>query len=55
MSGDRFKRRKVSENTYQCGCRWERQPGYGDVLVQCPIHDAATRAETTRATPKGGS
>ena len=44
MSGDTFKRRKVSADKYQCGCRWERKPVYGDVLVQCPIHQAATDA-----------
>ena len=46
-TGDDFKR-NFTGDTAQCGCRWERQPGLGDVLVQCPIHDAATRAEIAR-------
>ena len=45
MSGDSFKRRKVSADSYQCGCRWERKPVYGDVLIQCPLHQAATEAK----------
>jgi len=41
MSGDTFKRIKTGPNTFQCGCRWERRPGFGDVLVECPIHKQA--------------
>lgn len=41
MSGDPYKRRYVSADVYQCGCRWERQANEfynGDVLLLCPIH-----------------
>lgn len=48
MSGDTFKRRRVSEDEYQCGCHWVRDPPeavalgfHGDVLVECTIHKAA--------------
>lgn len=51
MSGDLYKRRYVGPDTYQCGCRWERQSNEfynGDVLLLCPIHkqhnDAQYRA-----------
>ena len=37
-NGDTFRRRLVDKDLYQCGCRWERQPKYGDVLIECPIH-----------------
>lgn len=45
---DDYKRRKIDQNTYQCGCRWERWPRYGDVLIECPIHAAATKADVDR-------
>lgn len=32
----------------QCGCRWERREGIGDVLMECPLHAAATRASVER-------
>jgi hypothetical protein len=43
-NGDSYKRRNTSADTYQCGCRWERQAGFGDVLVQCRLHQAHTEA-----------
>lgn len=48
MSGDTYKRIKVSPNEMQCGCRWERQPGFGDVLIECPIHRQAGAANLAR-------
>lgn len=42
---DTLNRRKTGEDTYQCGCRWTRQPHIGDVLIQCPIHQQATEAK----------
>lgn len=48
MAGDDYKRREVVPGQYQCGCRWERRPGWGDVLVECPIHGQATRASVDR-------
>jgi len=42
-TGDTF-RRNFTGSTAQCGCRWERVIGLGDVLRQCPIHTAATEA-----------
>ena len=53
-NGDSFKRRAVSPDAYQCGCHWTRGDitlpsgekfGHGDILIQCPIHDAATHAK----------
>ena len=38
FGGDLFRRRMVSENAYQCGCEWKREPGYGDVLHECVFH-----------------
>jgi hypothetical protein len=26
-----------------CGCRWTREPGYGDVLHQCAAHRAGAK------------
>jgi len=46
--GDKYKRRQVGADGFQCGCRWERRSGYGDVLVECPIHSAATQASVDR-------
>jgi hypothetical protein len=43
--GDKYKRRLVAPNRYQCGCYWERrrdQWGNGDVLIECTIHRAAS-------------
>ena len=48
MSDDTFKRIKTGPDTFQCGCRWERRPGFGDVLVECPIHKAAGKALVDR-------
>jgi hypothetical protein len=51
MPGDDYKRREVSPGVYQCGCRWERMRtihASGDVLVECPIHKAATRASVEK-------
>lgn len=39
-TGDTFKRR-FTDDVAQCGCRWGRQPGWGDVLRECPIHKQA--------------
>lgn len=39
-TGDTF-RRNFTGDVAQCGCRWERRDGFGDVLVECPIHQAA--------------
>lgn len=44
MSGDRFKRR-FDGDTAQCGCWWEHRQGWGDVLVECPLHHSAHNAE----------
>lgn len=44
MSGDTFKRVLVAPDVYKCGCRWRRDPVFGDVLVECPIHKAAGKA-----------
>jgi hypothetical protein len=41
---DTFNRRKVGADGFQCGCRWTRDPAFGDVLVQCPIHRQASDA-----------
>lgn len=41
MSGDRYKRRLLDPSNpdiYQCGCRWTKEPGWGDVLALCPFH-----------------
>jgi hypothetical protein len=46
--GDIYKRRKISADKYQCGCKWVRRAGLGDVLVECPIHKAATEAFVKR-------
>ena len=43
-NGDSYKRRKTSADNYQCGCGWARREGFGDVLVQCRIHQAHTEA-----------
>jgi hypothetical protein len=48
MPGDDYKRRETSPGVYQCGCRWERRSGWGDVLVECPLHKAATRASVDK-------
>lgn len=47
-AGDTYKRREVSPGQYQCGCRWERRPGRGDVLIECALHKEATRASVDR-------
>ena len=44
---DNYKRILVGDNTYQCGCRWERRDDesvHGDVLVECVFHKQATIA-----------
>ncbi len=49
QNGDTFKR-NFTGDVAQCGCRWIRGPitlpdgsvvGFGDVLHECPIHQAA--------------
>lgn len=47
-SGDTYRRRMVSKDAMQCGCYWVREPGIGDVLKQCPIHQAATNASVAK-------
>jgi len=47
MSDDSY-RRRFDGDTAQCGCRWERWPDFGDVLVECPIHKQATAASVER-------
>ena len=42
--GGDSKRRRFDGNRAQCGCEWRRDPQYGDVLEECPLHAAATRA-----------
>ena len=42
MSGDTYRRRSVSANAYQCGCEWKHTES-GDTLVECPLHEQATR------------
>jgi hypothetical protein len=54
MSVHDYRRRKVSPSSYQCGCRWERRPGWGDVMVECEIHRQATRAAVRRFERKHG-
>jgi hypothetical protein len=39
---DTYYRREVSPGVYECGCRWDRQPGRSEVLVECPLHAGAT-------------
>jgi hypothetical protein len=39
---DNYKRIEISPRKYQCGCRWTREKGYGDVLRQCLIHQQHT-------------
>lgn len=45
---DTYKRREISPGVYQCGCAWTRQPGLGDVLVECDLHRQATAASVAR-------
>ncbi len=47
MSGDTFKRR-FDGDVAQCGCRWQRVAGLGDVLTECPIHAAAGKVRYER-------
>lgn len=37
-AGDSHFRTKTGPDTFACGCRWERQPGIGDVLKTCAEH-----------------
>ena len=55
FGGDTYRRREIAPGLYQCGCRWARAEDVpeayeagarGDVLLQCPIHAAATGAST---------
>ena len=43
-NGDSYKRINTGADAHQCGCRWERRDGFGDVLVQCQLHQAHTEA-----------
>lgn len=47
-NGDTYKRYEIAPNLYQCGCYWERQNGFGDVLVECIIHHQATVASVSK-------
>ena len=47
-NGDSFKRVKIAGDHYRCGCQWERQSGFGDVLIECPIHSAASAARFSK-------
>ncbi len=35
-------RRVFVGDVAQCGCTWRRDAAWGDVLVECPLHRAAT-------------
>lgn len=52
-NGDSYKRRMISENEFQCGCHWTKDPVYGDVLVECPIHEQATMASVRKHEREG--
>jgi hypothetical protein len=43
----------TNPNELPCGCRWIRDPSYGDVLVQCEGHRDGAEADT--APPYEGS
>ena len=43
-NGDIYRRKNTSADAYQCGCHWERRVDFGDVLVQCQLHQAHTDA-----------
>jgi hypothetical protein len=45
---DTYKRHAVSKDVMQCGCHWKREPGFGDVLVLCPIHKAHSDASVKK-------
>jgi len=47
LSGDTY-RRNFTGDVAQCGCRWERVAGFGNVLRLCLIHQAATDAAVER-------
>lgn len=47
-AGDSYRRREVSPGVYQCGCHWVRSDLFGDILIECPIHAAATEASVRR-------
>lgn len=38
FGGDTY-RRRFDGDVAQCGCAWTKEPGYGDVLKLCPIHE----------------
>jgi hypothetical protein len=51
FGGDSYRRKEVSPNLYQCGCKWvhleheEVCEGIfitGDVLIECPLHKFIT-------------
>lgn len=41
---DGYKRKLITPNIYQCGCKWQRSTAYGDVLVECIFHQQVTNA-----------
>lgn len=43
-NGDSYRRKHTSADAYQCGCHWECRDGFGNVLVQCQLHQAHTEA-----------
>lgn len=37
-----------------CGCRWKRDPAFGDVLIQCAEHERGAPHESSEPmTPDG--
>lgn len=52
-TGDKYNRIDIGNGRYRCGCYWTSyekgsgKPRTGDVLVECPIHKAATKASVT--------
>lgn len=45
--GDIFNR-NFTGDVAQCGCRWTREPGFGDVLRLCTIHQQASDANYSK-------
>lgn len=39
---------QLEPDRYQCGCHWVRTIEHGNVLKQCPIHEAATLASVRK-------
>lgn len=45
---DPYKRRLVDSDHHQCGCYWERNEEFGDVLIECEFHAQATEARSSK-------